>query len=151
MSDIFDDLPPYDRCQKCDKVVRIGLRKNIISNGAIAVWIACLESDPIHRLRSDGTNVSKAQVEKWGFTLESIPTVNDYSYVGCAVEGCTQVGVENNHWAPKEIWGKRESDKWPQSRLCKPHHDEWHRKMRDYGWKATTKVPDIKGDLNGMD
>lgn len=134
-----EEMPPLEHCRKCKKVVRVGLRRTICTNGAIAIWIACLESTPIHRVFSDGRNVSKATAEQWGFAIDVIPIVNDYSYIGCAVEGCTQVGVEGHHWAPKEIFGVRESSLWPQSPLCDRHHKEWHRRMRDYGWKPTNK------------
>jgi hypothetical protein len=131
-----EEMAPLERCSKCKKVVRVGLRRTTCANAAVAIWIACLESNPIHRVFSDGRNVSKVQAERWGFTVDAIPVVNDYSYVGCAIEGCPQVGVEGHHWAPKEIFGD-ESNQWPQSLLCDRHHKEWHRRMRDYGWNKT--------------
>ena len=34
--------------------------------------------------------------------------------------------VETHHWAPKRKF-KLDADLWPTSRLCKYHHDEWHK------------------------
>jgi hypothetical protein len=148
---LMDDLEPMQHCEKCKCVAKIGLRRDIMTNGAVAIWIACLQTDQPHRPRKGGTYVTKRQAEEWGFAIEGIPIVNDYRGVGCEVEGCKTLGYENNHWAPKEIFGEHEASKWPQSNLCKPHHDEWHRRMKDYGWKATSKVPDIKQALNDLD
>ena len=38
--------------------------------------------------------------------------------------------VETHHWAPKKNW-KLDADLWPTSRLCKFHHNEWHKVMRN--------------------
>lgn len=142
MPDPFEDMATLEHCVKCKRVVRVGLRRDILSNGATALWVACLESDPIHRVYNDrirmGQNVSKAQAEKWGFPVGTIPLANDYSVVECCVQNCTERGFEWHHWAPKEIFGAA-SELWPQGKLCIKHHLEWHRRMRDYGWKQNIK------------
>jgi hypothetical protein len=46
----------------------------------------------------------------------------------CEVKCCTSPHhlVETHHWAPKRKF-KLDADLWPTSRLCKYHHDEWHK------------------------
>ena len=48
----------------------------------------------------------------------------------CEVKCCTSPHhlVETHHWAPKRKF-KGDADLWPTSRLCKYHHDEWHKVM----------------------
>lgn len=50
----------------------------------------------------------------------------------CSVEGCDQPGYERHHWAPKNIFGWEEAEKWPTAYLCRPHHREWHARMDGY-------------------
>lgn len=53
------------------------------------------------------------------------------------LEPCTRCGstegTELHHWAPSAIFGFWESDKWPQSPLCRACHQKWHAKMREAG------------------
>lgn len=67
--------------------------------------------------------VSKALVPD----IEMLDTYYDRSkQEQCSVKGCTNLGAENHHWAPKHIFGD-ECELWPQSSLCREHHDLWHR------------------------
>jgi hypothetical protein len=52
----------------------------------------------------------------------------------CVVRGCTTVGYEYHHFAPRNVFGFREADRWPYLRLCKPHHTAWHQKMSGFQW-----------------
>ena len=56
----------------------------------------------------------------------------DCEYNPCEVKHCTTPHnlVQTHHWAMKKYW-KRDADLWPTSRLCKFHHDEWHKVMRN--------------------
>ncbi len=44
----------------------------------------------------------------------------------CMVRGCTTVGYEYHHFAPRNVFGFDEANRWPYLRLCKPHHTAWH-------------------------
>lgn len=54
---------------------------------------------------------------------------------GCAVTGCTDPGVDNHHFAPRNTFGA-EAEAWPVLPLCRRHHVEWHQRMDGYRWHA---------------
>lgn len=45
----------------------------------------------------------------------------------CVICG-SGAGVERHHWAPREFFGP-DSESWPQSYLCRSHHQQWHATM----------------------
>jgi len=73
--------------------------------------------------------VKKHKVAEW-IHLSRVPTIQDLHIdVFCSYDGCGSRGHEYHHWAPKEIFGKKEAEKWPIDPLCKAHHDMWHDAM----------------------
>jgi hypothetical protein len=55
---------------------------------------------------------------------------NDDTYALPECEVCGNPSGEYHHWAPRSIFPD-----WPEAGvyLCKPHHDEWHARMRAHG------------------
>jgi hypothetical protein len=54
---------------------------------------------------------------------------DDDAWPSCVV--CEQPGFEFHHWAPRSLFPD-----WPEhigAPLCKPHHDEWHERLRAHG------------------
>jgi hypothetical protein len=125
-------MSPYAHCQRCKRVVRVGLRRDITRSGSSVVYQVCEDSDVKHRLTKDGINVSHEQVRRWGFVVEELIAVNNRANVSCQVRNCNEYGVENHHWAPKEIFGKFNAEDWPTGDLCRKHHEEWHKKIAEY-------------------
>lgn len=116
-------------CENCKKEVSVGLRKQVYSNGAVAVFYVCLASDPPHRLLKNGSSISHERARMYGFDINAIPLfASVHLYIDCAVFGCQNPGVEDHHFAPSCVWGN-EDNNWPRALLCKPHHDEWHKRM----------------------
>lgn len=64
-----------------------------------------------------------------GLEPADLPIVNDYiSYADpCAYTGCDNIGSERHHYGPRAVFGD-EADNWPVGPLCRPHHQEWHRR-----------------------
>jgi len=67
--------------------------------------------------------------------LADAPIIDDHRELNedtlCSYKGCKSKNIEYHHWAPKEIFGKREADHWPVSPLCTKHHSLWHAAMYD--------------------
>lgn len=47
--------------------------------------------------------------------------------IPCDVEGCTNTGADEHHFAPRHLYGYDDAEKYPKMNLCKLHHDLWHR------------------------
>ncbi len=43
---------------------------------------------------------------------------------------CGDRKAELHHWAPKEIFGDVEAERWPKDYLCVPCHIAWHEKIK---------------------
>jgi hypothetical protein len=60
-------------------------------------------------------------------SIRGVPVVLDKTRgERCEVIGCTNVGVEEHHWAPYHLFGD-ESYHWPSALLCVEHHRRWHK------------------------
>lgn len=57
-----------------------------------------------------------------GLTVE-----DDYSEHNPKCVRCGARGTQLHHWAPKELF--EDAEQWPQSYLCRLHHQEWHDKV----------------------
>lgn len=134
-------MAPQAHCERCGRVVPVGLRRITCSNGAIAVFQVCLQTAKPHRLTKDGRNVSHGQAGRWGLRVEDIPELEYRPEILCEVAGCQNPGAELHHWAPKELFGVREANDWPTSLLCKPHHDRWYQAVKDFYGVNRAKKP----------
>ncbi len=127
------DLPglhavPY--CPACPAMCTIGyLGRHIKSDGSTAIRWVCdhceqpLPGDLPRRLIGD------TPLDKIPLRLREPKREDELDWPGCVV--CARPSFEFHHWAPRSIF----SD-WPEyigAHLCKPHHDEWHRRMREHG------------------
>lgn len=74
-------------------------------------------------LINNGTPVSCTQVNE------------PLDYPGCTVAGCTDDGVDQHHFAPRNTFGS-DAESWPVMPLCRRHHVEWHQRMDGYRWHA---------------
>lgn len=45
----------------------------------------------------------------------------------CAVVGCERYDTERHHWLPRHLAQWELSESFPQSYLCRKHHQLWHR------------------------
>lgn len=121
-------------CERCKQIVRSALRKASSSNGAIQIFQVCLASNPPHRLKKDGVNISHDNAERLGFKIDEIPmmeTESENLYIDCVVDGCKSPGAEDHHTSPTCVFGK-EAGNWPRILLCVNHHNEWHQRMLGY-------------------
>lgn len=50
----------------------------------------------------------------------------------CVVRGCTTIGYEYHHFAPRNVFGFHNANRWPCLRVCKPHHTAWHQGMNGF-------------------
>lgn len=49
----------------------------------------------------------------------------------CEVAGCRNLGYEEHHWLPTAwLHDDETGENWPISKLCREHHQEWHRRLR---------------------
>lgn len=109
------------RCEFCG--CEVGKFRQIHSNGAKVVIQRCLKCK---RTPRHNQFLPRDSVPNW----ESLPLAEDYSRNSepCCVEGCTEVGTELHHFAPRHLF--KNADEWPTGYLCKTHHREWHEKTR---------------------
>jgi hypothetical protein len=59
--------------------------------------------------------------------FDSLIVEDDYSENNPECARCGARGTQLHHWAPKELFG--DAEQWPQSYLCRIHHQEWHDKV----------------------
>jgi hypothetical protein len=111
----------------------IGVRINSIGRGAFRA-----------RCRRCGQQSSdiprRVVVDRWRIPIEHLAWFEQSDpaeYDECTVEGCTTDGVEMHHFAPRNVFGSTEADRWPYLPLCRTHHVEWHRTMDGYRWNAS--------------
>jgi hypothetical protein len=111
------------KCQYCDGEMKH--YRMIIHSGATVVTLRCE--------RCNKTIKGNAFVSKKGLVVENLPLWSDESQNAppCEYRGCLNKGVENHHYAPKDIF-KDDAENWYQGWLCKYHHDLWH-KMTETG------------------
>ena len=67
--------------------------------------------------------LSQQQIE----ALEVIMPDASYRCVKCGVRQ-----AELHHWAPKEIFGAEEAEKWPKDYLCVKCHLLWHKTINEF-------------------
>lgn len=109
------------KCRTC-YTVEITIGKTVMGSGEFHIGAVCPNCG--HNLKGKGVWIKQ---DKIPFEImESLPTLSDYSLdlPPCAV--CGERGVQLHHWAPKELFPET-FEEWPQSYLCKKHHDEWHK------------------------
>jgi hypothetical protein len=53
------------------------------------------------------------------------------SYSRCSYRGCEDAGIDNHHFAPRNVFGKI-ADNYPVMPLCREHHTYWHSRMNGY-------------------
>ncbi len=120
----------YDGCRKCGGTEGY-LARYIHANGTIALRWTCNHCG-FFRTKGD---LPHRMLEDYGVQLGDLPIVADNSTrprrprPPCVV--CGEESDEGHHWAPRSIFPD-----WPYSLtmdLCKPHHDEWHERMRAHG------------------
>lgn len=56
--------------------------------------------------------------------IEALPVIMPDASNRCVV--CGERKAERHHWAPKEIFGADEAERWPKDYLCVPCHLKWH-------------------------
>lgn len=96
-----------------------------MSNGCFHVTEYCYECES-----RVGDWIPKASLSERGLEPDDLPIVGGVvSDEPCAVYGCKRVGVEDHHWAPQRLrdWFGDEYSGYPQTYLCRYHHDLWHR------------------------
>ena len=107
------------KCPHCN--VDVVLYRQINQSGAKVVVERC----PSCRRAPDLKHafLPKSSVEDW----DNLPLFEDYAEQSepCAVRGCTNIGTENHHIAPRSVFFE-EAEDWPQFWLCIPHHRRWH-------------------------
>ena len=113
----------------CDTTTDSTLGKIVFRNGSENyTWICSICSKPIEA----GKYISKITARRYR-NLPDIPVIADYRTNAveplCGYKGCKAENIEYHHWAPKELFGSKEADKWPTSPLCPHHHNLWHNKM----------------------
>lgn len=59
--------------------------------------------------------------------FDSLSIEDDYSENNPECARCGARGTQLHHWAPKELF--EDAEEWPQSYLCRNHHQEWHDKV----------------------
>ncbi len=72
-------------------------------------------------------------INEWGLR-SALAIVKDGP--DCCYEGCTNVGGEYHHWAPRSVFGWEESGRYGVVVLCREHHRQWHTMMDGYRWQA---------------
>jgi hypothetical protein len=60
-----------------------------------------------------------------GFDPETIILADDLRVRACEVLECAELGAEEHHWAPRSLFA--DANRWPTSKLCKKHHELWHK------------------------
>lgn len=113
-------------CPNCHADIILG--KTIMGNGLYHVKAVCYICGA--NVKGNGGWFKKSVMPQE--ILDGLAVFDDYSKNAerCAVKGCTEIGSEYHHWAPKEFFPDT-SEQWPTSYLCKKHHDEWHKKITD--------------------
>lgn len=56
--------------------------------------------------------------------FDALTVEDDYSENNPECARCGARGTQLHHWAPKELF--EDAEAWPQSYLCRKHHQEWH-------------------------
>ena len=115
-------------CSNCKSKTKAILHAHFRANGAKGyMWLCsrCNRRDPF----GQGLFVSNSIVEErlTPQEIELLPVIIEAFFNRCAK--CGSRGGENHHWAPKEIFGDAEAERWPQDWLCTPCHIEWHKMM----------------------
>ena len=100
-------------------------------NGAQHVHLKC---DRCNKIAEHAT--SKALYDN-----VKLPTWEDNTnytlYPECAYNGCNSPGLHEHHWAMQSIFD--DSNRWPTSHLCQPHHSQWHSAMLNNGLRYPQK------------
>ena len=113
-------------CKRCGKDTTQELSKKVIASGGEFFGWWCLTCKWWTYSKTGGMWIAKTLLESNGIDLSSLPVVA--TEIGPRCVKCGQRGAEENHWAPKAIFGS-EADNWPKDMLCKPCHAEWHAKV----------------------
>lgn len=120
------------RCENCNCFVDAVLSKRVCGNGAQQAYWRCPNGD--HCTRKNSQNVSHRILKELGVSLDDLPVIRDDKLeVVCEVVGCERPGFENHHWARLGVYP--DAPNWPQSALCKYHHDLWHKTEEQY-WRT---------------
>lgn len=118
---------PHTRDQNEAKVT-LGLRTK--RNGLPMYDLCCLDCG--RRIRHLSRKAFNELIER-GKRIEFAPPATVDTPV-CIVRGCTTAGYEYHHFAPINVFGFRNADRWPCLQVCKPHHTAWHQAMSGFRW-----------------
>lgn len=114
------------KCLRCDATTDWLLHRKLFNNASENfVWICsmCRVENPG---RSHEHWIPKAKVLSvlTPEQADELPVLMSAFRDRCRV--CFERGAELHHWAPRAIFGKEESELWPQDYLCRACHTRWH-------------------------
>lgn len=110
-------------CENCLTRVSAQLVRNITSSGVSQIFWLCPFCNCSVSKKSQF--IPHEEIKKDGINIDDIPVKNNYSGSAlCAV--CGSPYAELHHWAPRYLFPD-DSGLWPQSYLCRMHHEQWHR------------------------
>ena len=116
MANLYGKITHTKSCSKCNGLGI--LQKAIISNGEVQIKYIC------QMCGRRSLPISKKIIAASGIDINMLEVGDSYATIECEVKGCVNVGYEWHHIAPRHLF--ENPDLWPQIKLCKKHHKEWH-------------------------
>lgn len=115
-------------CTNCQCEREVSLHLQICASGAeMFVWVCdtCNLRNPAgdKQYFIPRETVAKHLTDE---QIEALPVIMPEGN-GARCVRCGRRGAELHHWAPKRIFGVKESWQWPTDYLCKMCHDAWHK------------------------
>ena len=108
------------RCYICNTGKKTRYKRRI-GNGTYQVVDICNSCKD--NFNGAGINIPHRLVDD----LEALPLLADYTQQIPPCEVCgSSDGVEYHHYAPRHIFGKAESERYPKGYLCRSCHRDWH-------------------------
>ena len=89
----------------------IEISKIIRADGGFHIQASCPGCRA--NLKANGQWVSHKNIP--GELLTSLPTLDDYSTNNPSCVVCKARGTQLHHWAPKELFGEAEAERWPKA------------------------------------
>jgi Zn finger protein HypA/HybF involved in hydrogenase expression len=99
--------------------------RRIYNNGANGVAFSCPDCKTAVESKYGRPWIGKDVLEKHSVNVESLPISNTEA-VSCRCVVCWNRRAELHHWAPRELFGDEECNRWPMDYLCPDCHRRWH-------------------------
>ena len=123
-------------CPRCGRETRQEISSRLSASHAVHYGWWCLECKGwAPRRNGPGYWIGKEELLRLNVDLSVVRVVEVAD--GRRSARCARRGAEEHHWAPRAIFGEEAAKTWPTDFLCKPCHDEWHRKVTPQlvGWR----------------